>query len=51
MRQEAVEIDVTNKSNQLKPGMYAEVQIPMLSDAKSLLVPTLPLSAQPSGNM
>jgi len=39
LHQEAVEIDVTNKQNALKPGMYAEVQIPMLSGAKSLLVP------------
>jgi RND family efflux transporter MFP subunit len=39
LHQEAIEIDVTNKNRQLKPGMYAEVKIPMLSGAKSLLVP------------
>jgi RND family efflux transporter MFP subunit len=39
MQQEAIEIDVLNKNGQLKPGMYAEVRIPMLSGAKSLLVP------------
>jgi len=39
MRSEAIEIDVQNKNGQLKPGMYAEVRIPMLSGAKSLLVP------------
>lgn len=39
LHQEAIEIDIANKQNQLKPGMYAEVQIPMLSGAKSLLVP------------
>jgi len=39
MRSEAIEIDVLNKGGQLKPGMYAEVHIPMLSGAKSLLVP------------
>jgi len=39
MRSEAVEIDVWNKNGELKPGMYAEVKIPMLSGAKSLLVP------------
>jgi len=39
MRSEAIEIDVLNKNGQLKPGMYAEVMIPMLSGAKSLLVP------------
>jgi multidrug efflux pump subunit AcrA (membrane-fusion protein) len=38
MRQEAIEIDVANKNGQLKPGMYAEVKIPMVSGAKSLLV-------------
>ena len=39
MQQEAIEIDVLNQNGQLKPGMYAEVKIPMLSGAKSLLVP------------
>jgi RND family efflux transporter MFP subunit len=39
MRQEAIEIDVDNKDGKLKPGMYAEVKIPMISGAKSLLVP------------
>jgi RND family efflux transporter MFP subunit len=39
MRQEAIEIDVINKNGKLKPGMYAEVKIPMVSGAKSLLVP------------
>ena len=39
MRSEAIEIDVANKTGVLKPGMYAEVKIPMLSGAKSLLVP------------
>jgi len=39
MRSEAIEIDVENNQGLLKPGMYAEVRIPMLSGAKSLLVP------------
>jgi membrane fusion protein (multidrug efflux system) len=39
MRSEAIEIDVQNKDQQLKPGMYAEVKIPLLSEAKSLLLP------------
>ena len=39
LQQEAIEIDVLNQDGQLKPGMYAEVHIPMLSGAKSLLVP------------
>ena len=40
MRTEAIEIDVPNSGGQLKPGMYAEVKIPLLSDATSLLVPS-----------
>lgn len=39
MRSEAVEIDIDNKNLHLKPGMYAEVRIPLLSAARSLLVP------------
>ncbi|NCD72066.1 efflux RND transporter periplasmic adaptor subunit [Mucilaginibacter sp. R11] len=39
MRSEAIEIDVDNAKQYLKPGMYAEVKIPMRSGAKSLLVP------------
>lgn len=39
MRSEAIEIDVLNKDGQLKPGMYGEVKIPLLSGARSLLVP------------
>jgi membrane fusion protein (multidrug efflux system) len=39
MHSEAIEIDVLNQHGDLKPGMYAEVRIPMVSGAKSLLVP------------
>lgn len=39
MRSEAIEIDVINNKQLFKPGMYAEVKIPMVSGAKSLLVP------------
>lgn len=39
LRSEAVEIDVQNKDQSLKAGMYAEVRIPLLSNATSLLVP------------
>jgi len=39
LRSEAVEIDINNKDQLLKPGMYAEVNIPLLSSASSLLVP------------
>ena len=39
MRQEAIEIDIANTNGGLKPGMYAEVTIPMRSGAKSMLVP------------
>lgn len=39
MRSEALEIDVENKNQSLKPGMYAEVKMPLLSEASSLIVP------------
>lgn len=39
MRSEAIEIDINNKSQELKPGMYAEVKIPLLSESKSLSIP------------
>jgi membrane fusion protein (multidrug efflux system) len=39
MRSEAIEIDIQNNRQQLKPGMYAEVKVPLLSEAKSLLIP------------
>ena len=38
-RTEAIEVDVKNDDLKLKPGMYGEVRIPLLSAAKSLLVP------------
>lgn len=39
MRSEALEIDIENKNQSLKPGMYAEVKVPLLSEASSLIVP------------
>lgn len=39
LRSEAVEIDIQNDRQLFKPGMYAEVKVPLLSQAKSLLVP------------
>lgn len=39
MRSEAIEIDIRNSDQQFKPGMYAEVKVPLLSEAKSLLIP------------
>lgn len=39
LRSEAIEIDINNKDQLLKPGMYAEVKIPLLSSTTSLLVP------------
>jgi membrane fusion protein (multidrug efflux system) len=39
MRSEAIEIDIENNVQQFKPGMYAEVKVPLLSEAKSLLIP------------
>lgn len=38
-RSEAIEVDVNNKDQRLKPGMYGEVKIPLIFGAKSLLVP------------
>jgi len=38
-RSEAIEIDVMNKQQSLKPGMYGEVKVPLAFGAKSLLVP------------
>lgn len=39
LRSEAVEIDVENKDDNMKPGMYAEVTVPMQSGVKTLAVP------------
>jgi len=39
MRSEAIEIDVQNDKQLFKPGMYAEVKVPLLSGSKSLLIP------------
>lgn len=39
MRSEAIEVDLQNDKQQFKPGMYAEVKVPLLSEAKSLLIP------------
>lgn len=39
MRSEAIEIDIQNNNQHFKPGMYAEVKVPLLSVAKSLLLP------------
>ena len=38
MRSEAIEIDVDNKNGHLKPGMYAEVKIPMLSGVFQIVI-------------
>ncbi|AEW00426.1 efflux transporter periplasmic adaptor subunit [Niastella koreensis] len=39
LRSEAIEIDLQNDKQLLKPGMYAEVKVPLLSETKSLLIP------------
>jgi len=39
LRSEAIEIDVQNRDAALKPGMYAEVKVPLLSASQSLLLP------------
>lgn len=38
-RSEAIEVDVKNDDLKLKPGMYGEIKIPLMSAAKSMLVP------------
>jgi RND family efflux transporter MFP subunit len=38
-RSEAVEIDVQNPQHQLKPGMYAEVVIPVTGSRRAMVVP------------
>jgi membrane fusion protein (multidrug efflux system) len=38
-RSEAIEIDISNDDLVLKPGMYGEVKIPLMTAAHSLLVP------------
>jgi membrane fusion protein (multidrug efflux system) len=38
-RSEAIEIDINNADLVLKPGMYGEVKIPLMTAAMSLLVP------------
>jgi len=39
-RSEAVEIDVINDKGLIKPGMYAEVKIPLIQKTPPLIVPT-----------
>jgi RND family efflux transporter MFP subunit len=40
MQSEAIEVDVPNTNNLLKPGLYCEVDIPLSAGASSLLVPS-----------
>ncbi|MDR6734774.1 efflux RND transporter periplasmic adaptor subunit [Sphingobacterium sp. 2149] len=40
MQSEAIEVDVPNSDNRLKPGLYCEVDIPLSAGANSLLVPS-----------
>jgi RND family efflux transporter MFP subunit len=39
LRSETIELDVDDNNGQIKPGMYAEVKIPISSSANSLIVP------------
>lgn len=39
LRSEAIEIDLQNDKQLFKPGMYAEVKVPLISETKSLLIP------------
>jgi len=50
VRSEAIEIDVTTNDNSIKPGMYAEVKVPLLSSAESYLVPTSSIVHSTQGN-
>jgi RND family efflux transporter MFP subunit len=38
-RSEAIEVDVKNDNSQLKPGMYAEVDLPVQRSSHSMVVP------------
>jgi RND family efflux transporter MFP subunit len=38
-RSEAIEVDVKNENGQLKPGMYAEVDLPVQRNSHSMVVP------------
>lgn len=38
-RSEAIEVDVNNTDHLLKPGMYAEVELPVIRNTNSLIVP------------
>lgn len=38
-RSEAVEVDVVNNLHQLKPGMYAEISIPVTGSVQAMVVP------------
>jgi membrane fusion protein (multidrug efflux system) len=38
-RSEAIEVDVNNTDRLLKPGMYAEVELPVIRNTSSLIVP------------
>ena len=40
VRSEAVELDVPSNGGEVKPGMYAEVKIPLNSANNSFVVPT-----------
>jgi RND family efflux transporter MFP subunit len=40
VRSEAVELDVSSNRGEVKPGMYAEVKIPLNSSGNSYVVPT-----------
>lgn len=49
MRSETVEIDVSN-NDLIKPGMYAEVKIPLTSSAQSYIVPASAVVNATTGN-
>ncbi|WP_153796784.1 efflux RND transporter permease subunit [Foetidibacter luteolus] len=50
IRSEAIEMDVFNKGDILKPGMYAEVKVPVRSSSESFLVPSTAIVHSTVGN-
>lgn len=49
VRSEAIEMDVQTDGT-IKPGMYAEVKIPLLTSAKTFVIPNSAIVHAPSGN-
>ncbi|GAO44683.1 efflux RND transporter permease subunit [Flavihumibacter petaseus] len=50
MRSEAIEMDVTSEGGVLKPGMFAEVNMPLLSSSESFVLPATAVVHATTGN-